>query len=402
MSVLPSDTTAGYLQRTMAEPKRVCVTGIGAVSAFGRTAGELWAGLQAGASAVAPIAAFDATGLGCGIAAEARGYAAREDIDPEAAAAMDRRQLFAADAAIQALIEAAVPITAETVTQIGVAVGTEMPEGSVATAAYVARTTSAAGPVLHVSNGAAGGLTAIGEAAEWIRREECSIAVAGGAEAPITTEGVRHFDALGMLTRNNADPAHAVRPYDAARDGFALGEGAAMVVLEDEEQAVRRGAHIFAYVDGYGATFSRSPVAHPAANAIDAGRAMQAALMKWDLTLQGEIGVIFGTGGGGALDAIEGQAIRRVWGPNADKLWVTSIKGTIGHTLGASGAFSLVAAVYCLQSGLMPPTANLERQDPACGDLEIVTGEVRRFHGTKAMVNAFGLGHNASVVVSRP
>lgn len=386
----------------MSEAKRVCITGIGAVSAFGRTAAELWAGLRTGASAVAPIEAFDASGLGCRIAAEARGYAPREDIDPEAAAAMDRRQLMAADAAIQALIEAAVPIAAETVTQIGVAVGTEMPEGSVASAAYVARTVSAAGPVLHVSNGAAGGLTAIGEAAEWIRREECAVAVAGGAEAPVTRETVSHFDGLRMLTRHNDDPPRAVRPYDASRDGFALGEGAAMVVLEDEEQAVRRGAHIYAYLDGYGATFSRSPVAHPAANAADAGRAMQAALMKWDLTLQGEIGVIFGTGGGGALDAIEGQAVRRIWGPNTDKLWVTSIKGTIGHALGASGALSLVAAVYCLQSGLMPPTANLEEQDPACGGLEIVTGDVRRFHGTKAMVNAFGLGHNASVVVSRP
>ncbi|HYM15856.1 MAG TPA: beta-ketoacyl synthase N-terminal-like domain-containing protein [Dehalococcoidia bacterium] len=386
----------------MAEAKRVCITGIGAVSAFGRTAAALWAGAQAGVSAVAPITAFDASSLGCRIAAEVRDYAPREDMDAEAAAAMDRRQLFAADAAIQAVIEADVPINAETVTQIGVALGTELPERAVASAAVVARTISAAGPVLHISNGAAGGLAAIGEAAEWIRREDCAIAVAGGAEAPVTAEGVGGFEALSMLSRGNADPAHAARPYDAARDGFVLGEGAAMVVLEDEEQAVRRGAHIFAYIDGYGATFSRAPVAHAAANAIDAGRAMQAALMKWDLTLQGEIGIIFGTAGGGALDAIEGQAIRRVWGPNADKLWVTSIKGTLGHTLGASGALSLVAAVYCLQSGLMPPTANLEQQDPACGDLEIVTGDVRRFHGTKAMVNAFGLGHNASVVVSRP
>jgi 3-oxoacyl-[acyl-carrier-protein] synthase II len=386
----------------VSEYKRVCVTGAGAVSAFGRTPAALWAGLQAGASAVAPVAGFDTSGLACRIAAQARGYVPREDIDPEAAAAMDRRQLIAADAAIQALIEAAVPITAETVPQIGVAVGTEMPEGSVATAAIVARTVGAAGPVLHVSNGAAGGLTAIGEAAEWIRREECSIAVAGGAEAPVTRDAISHFDALGMLTRRNDDPARAVRPYDVSRDGFALGEGAAMVVLEDEDQAVRRGAHIYAYLDGYGATFNRAPVAHPAANAIDAGRAMQAALMKWDLTLQGEIGVIFGTGGGGALDAVEGQAVRRIWGPNADKLWVTSIKGTVGHTLGASGALSLVAAVYCLQAGLIPPTANLEEQDPACGGLEIVTGAVRRLHGTRALVNAFGLGHNASVVVSRP
>jgi len=386
----------------MTETRRVCITGIGAVSAFGRTAADLWTGLRAGESAVAPIEGFDAKGLGCRIAAEARGYRPREDIDQEAAAAMDRRQLMAADAAIQALVEAAVPITAETVPQIGVAVGTEMPEQGVATAAYVARTVSAAGPVLHVSNGAAGGLTAIGEAAEWIRREECAVAVAGGAEAPVTRDGVAHFDRLAMLTRRNDDPARAVRPYDVSRDGFALGEGAAMVVLETEEQAARRGAHVYAWLDGYGATFSRAPVAHPAANAIDAGRAMQAALMKWDPTLQAEIGVIFGTGGGGALDVIEGQAVRRIWGPNADRLWVTSIKGTIGHTLGASGALSLVAAVFCLQSGLAPPTANLEEQDPACGGLEIVTGEVRPFHGTKALVNAFGLGHNASVVVSRP
>jgi len=386
----------------MPEAKRVCITGIGAVSPFGRDAASLWAGLQAGRSAVAPVASFDASGLDCRIAAELKDYAPRDDMDPEAASLMDRRALLAADAAIQALTEAAVPITAETVAQIGVAIASEMPEQSVATAATVARTVSAAGPVMHLSNGAAGGLMAIGEAAEWVRREECAIALAGGADAPVTLEGMRHFGALGMLTRNNADPQHAVRPYDTARDGFALADGAAMVVLEDEEVAVRRGAHILAYVDGYGATFNRAPVARAAANVVDVGRAMQAALIKWDLTLQGEIDVIFGSAGGGAIDAIEGQAVRRVWGPNTDKLWVTAIKGSLGHTLGASGAFALIAAIYCLQSGLIPPTANLEQQDPQCGQLEVVTGDVRRLHGTKALVNAFGLGHNASVIISRP
>ena len=385
----------------MAEPKRVCITGIGAMSPFGRTPGALWEGLLAGASAVAPIGAFDASDLACRIAAEVRGYAPRDDMDAEAAAAMDRRALFASDAAIQALIQSDVPINAETVTQIGVAVGSELPSGMTTPAAYVARTISAAGPVTHLSNAAPSGLMAIGEAAEWIRRDECSIAVAGGAEAPITRESLQHFERFG-LTHNNADPAHAVRPYDSARDGFALGEGAAMLVLESEDVAIRRAAHILAYVDGYGTTFCRAPVAHPAPNAIDAGRAMQAALMKWDITLQGEIDVIFGTGGGGPIDAIEGQAIRRVWGPNTDRVWVTSTKGTLGHTLGASGALSAVAAIYCLQAGLIPPTANLEHQDPECGNLEVVTGSPRELHTTKALVNAFGYGHNASLVVSRP
>jgi 3-oxoacyl-[acyl-carrier-protein] synthase II len=383
-------------------PKRVCITGVGAVSAFGRTPEALWAGVSGGASAVAPIATFNASAFDCRIAAEVREYAPREDMDSEAAARMDRRSLFAADAAIQALIQSAVPITAETVTQIGVAIGTEMPEHAVTTAANVARTISAAGPAIHLSTGAAGGLMAIGEAAEWIRREECAIAVAGGAEAPVNADGIGHFERLKMLTNNNADPAHAVRPFDTARDGFALSEGAAMVVLEDEDVAIRRGAHILAYVDGYGSTFNRSPVAHAAANEIDTGRAMQKALIKWDLTLQGEIDLIFGSAGGNMLDAIEGKAIRRVWGPNTDRLWVTAIKGALGHTLGASGAMNLIAAIFSLQAGLIPPTVNLEHADPECGELEVVTGAVRRLHGTKAMVNAFGLGHAASVIVSRP
>lgn len=386
----------------MAEAKRVCITGIGAVSPFGRGTAALWAGLQAGVSAVRPISSFDATSLRCRIAAEAVGYTPRDDIDPEAAGILERRSMFAADAAIQALVEAAVPITSETVSQIGVALGSELPAPSVATAAEVARVVSAAGPVAHFQSGAASGLMAIGEAAEWVRREDCAIALSGGAEAPITPEAIEHFGGLGMLTHGNEDPVHAIRPYDAKRDGFALAEGAAMVVLEDEETAVRRGAHILAYVDGYASTFSRAPVAHAAANIVDTARAMQAALIKWDLTLQGEIDLIFGTGGGGAIDAVEGQAIRRVWGPNTDKLWVTSIKGTLGHTLGASGAFSVIAAIFCLQSGLMPPTANLEQQGEDCGALEIVTGAVRRFHGTKAMINAFGLGHNASLIISKP
>ena len=160
-----------------------------------------------------------------------------------------------------------------------------------------------------------------------------------------------------MLTRNNADPAHAMRPFDAARDGFALSEGAAMVVLEDEDVAVRRGAHILAYLDGYGASFNRAPVAHAAANEIDAGRAMQEALIKWDLTLQGEIDVIFANAGGNMLDAIEGKAIRRVWGPNTDRLWVTSIKGALGHTLGASGAMSLDRGDLLAAGGTDPADA---------------------------------------------
>jgi 3-oxoacyl-[acyl-carrier-protein] synthase II len=387
----------------MPEPKRVCITGIGAVSPFGRGVEPFWSAIAVGRSALAPVASFDASSLRCRIAGEVRDYAPRDDIDAEAAAAMDRRSLFAADAAVQALIQSEIPISADTVSQIGVAVGTELLDaGATTPAADVARTCSAAGPVTQLSNGAAGGLMAIGEAAEWIRREDCSVAVAGGAEAPVTLAALRHFDGLGMLTQRNDDPARAVRPYDVSRDGFALSEGAAMVVLEDEDLAVRRAATILGYVDGYGTTFNRAAVAHAAANPLDVGRAMQAALMKWDLTLQGEVDVIFGTAGGGALDAVEGQAIRRVWGPNIDRLWVTAIKGTLGNTLGASGAFALVAALYCLQSGLIPPTANLDEQDPDCGALEVVTGDVRRLHGARAMINAFGLGHNASVIVSRP
>jgi 3-oxoacyl-[acyl-carrier-protein] synthase II len=386
----------------MADPKRVCVTGIGAVSPFGRDANAFWAALAAGKSALAPIASFDASSFASRIAGEVREYAPREDMDPEAAAAMDRRSLFATDAAIQALIQADVPITAETVTQIGVAAGSELPEHRMTTAANIARTISAAGPVSHLSNAAAAGLMAIGEAAEWIRREECSIAVAGGAEAPIRRDVLEDFGARGWLTSGNDDPAHAVRPWDARRDGFALSEGAAMLVLEAEDVAVRRGAHILAYLDGYGATFNRAPVAHPAANAVDVGRAMQAALFHWDLTLQSEIDVLFGSAGGGALDAIEGQAVRRVWGPNTDKLWCAAIKGSLGHTLGASGAFAAIAAIFALQAGLIPPTPNLEQQDPECGQLEVVTDDVRRLHGTKAMVNAVGLGHNASLIISRP
>jgi 3-oxoacyl-[acyl-carrier-protein] synthase II len=382
------------------EPKRVCITGVGVVSPYGRTADDLWAGLSTGRSAIAPIAGFDASALDVRIGGEVRDYAPREDMDPDAAAALDRRALFAADAAIQALIQAAVPITSETVPQVGVAVGSELPEEHVTTAALVARTVSAAGPVLHISAGAVGGLMAIGEAAEWVRREDCAIAVAGGADAPVTAAEIARYD--GMLARRNHEPERASRPWDRGRDGIVLSEGAAMVVLEAEDVAVRRGAHILAYVDGYGSTFSRAPVVRPAANELDIARAMQKALMKWDLTLQGEIDVIFGSAGGGAIDALEGKAIRRVWGPNTDKIWATAIKGALGHTLGASGAMNVVAAIYSLQAGLIPPTLNLESQDPDCGELEVVVEDVRRLHGSKAMVNAFGLGHNASVIVSRP
>ncbi len=384
------------------DSKRVCVTGIGTVSPFGRDAQGFWRGLTSGTSAVAPISSFDASALACRIAGEVHDYEPREDMDPEAAATMSRRSLFAADAAIQALIQSELPINAETVPAIGVAVGSELPAGTVTTAADVARTISAGGPVSHLTNGAASGLMAIGEAAEWILREDCGAVVAGGADTPVSPEWIAHYDVAGMLTHLNEDPQRAIKPYDARRDGFALAEGAAMLVLEDEDLAVRRGATILAYVEGYGTTFNRAAVAHAAANPIDAGRAMQSALMKWDVTLQGEIDVIFGSAGGGIIDAVEGQAIARVWGPNKDRLWVTAIRAALGHTLGASSALSAVAAIFCLQSGLIPPTLNLTAQDPACGGLEVVTGEVRRLHGTKALVNGFGIGHNAGVVIARP
>lgn len=387
----------------MPDNKRVCITGVGAVSPFGRDAASLWAALTAGRSAIAPISGFDASALGCRIGGEVRSYVPRDDMDAAAAAAMDRRALFAADAAIQALLQSEIPITAESTPAIGVAVGSELPDDdSVATAAYVARTVSAGGPVSQLQDAAPSGLMAVGEAAEWILREDCAVAVAGGAETPVTPQWVEHFDALGMLSHRNDEPERAARPYDAHRDGIVLSEGAAMLVLEDEDLAIRRGATVLGYIEGYGASFNRAPVVQPAANAVDVARAMRAAMMKWDVTLQGEIDVIFGSACGHAIDAVEGQAIERLWGPNKDRLWVTSIRGALGHTLGASGAFSAIAALYCLQSGLIPPTLNLEEQGADCGGLEVVTGEVRRLHGTKAMVNAFGLGANASLIIARP
>jgi len=387
----------------MAEGKRVCITGVGVVAPYGREIEALWVGLCEGRSAITPVSSFDASQLACRIGGEVRRYTPRDDIDPEAAAAMDRRALFAADAAIQALLQSEVPLTAGSTQAVGVAVGCELPgDGMTPTAAHVARTVGAGGPVAQLQAGAPSGLMAIGEAAEWIRREDCAVAVAGGTETPLGARWFAHYEQAGMLTHRNDDAAAAARPYDAARDGIALAEGAAMVVLEDEELAVRRGASILGYVEGYGASFNRAPVAHAAANPVDVGRAMQAALMKWDVTLQGEIDVIFATAGGGALDAVEGQAIARIFGPNKDKLWVTAIKGALGHTLGASGAFATVAALYCVQSGLIPPTRNLAEQDPACGALEVVTGDVRRLHGSKALVNAFGLGANASLIIARP
>jgi 3-oxoacyl-(acyl-carrier-protein) synthase len=174
---------------------------------------------------------------------------------------MDRRALFAADAAIQALLQSDVPLSAGSTQAVGVALGCELPgEGMVPTAYHLARTVGAGGPVAHIQAGAASGLMAIGEAAEWIRREDCAVAVAGGAETPVEPRWIEHYDQAGMLTHRN-EGATAIRPYDAARDGIALSEGATMLVLEDEALAVTRGANILGYVEGYGASFNRAPVA---------------------------------------------------------------------------------------------------------------------------------------------
>jgi 3-oxoacyl-[acyl-carrier-protein] synthase II len=381
----------------MTESQRVCVTGVGVVSPFGRGADAFWKGLLAGKSAAATITLFDAAALGTRIAAEVWDYAPPAGLAADAVTALDRRSLFAVDAAMQALMEAGVAVGDELSPHVAVVAGAELPERWLTTAQDVARAIGAGGPVSHVANAAAAGLTAIGEAAEWVRRGECAIAVAGGAEAPITPEVIAHFGEKGWLSRRNDDPAGASRPWDVDRDGFVLGEGAAFVVLAREDAAEERGAAVLAHIDGYGATFNRAPVVRPAANKDDIARAMRTAMTRAGAR-PNEIGGVFCSASGGRLDAIEAQAIRDVWGGDSDA-WCTAIKGTVGHALGALGAMGVVAAMFALRDGVIPPTANFGRVDPECGGVQVVAGATRELRGSRVMVNAFGMGHNASVVV---
>jgi len=257
------------------------------------------------------------------------------------------------------------------------------------------------GPNMAIVSACATGANALGEATEMVRRGDVDVAICGGVEAclhPLTFAG---FNSMGALSTRNDDPATACRPFDATRDGFVMGEGAGVLVLENVEHARARGAKIYGEVIGYGTSADAHHFAAPDAEGEGIGRAMQWALRRADIA-QNQVGYINAHGTGTKLnDAIETTAIKQVFGQAAYAIPVSSTKSMIGHLLGGAGAVESIFCLKALETKTLPPTINYTERDPAC-DLDYVPNVARGVENLRvAMSNSIGLGgHNASVIFS--
>jgi 3-oxoacyl-[acyl-carrier-protein] synthase II len=406
--------------------ERVLITGIGTVNPLGLDAPSTWEAMLAGRSGVDTIAAFDPAPFPVRIAGEVRGF------DPEAVASrkdarrMDRGVLFAVAATDEAVADAGLDALdpERTGVVVGSAIGgigiveeqqrvlmekgpgrvsaTFLPNCLVDTAtSYIATKLGVVGLNFAVVSACATGSHAIGEAAELIKRGRADVIVAGGTEACVTPLVLAGFCQMQALAARNDDPAAASRPFDRARSGFVVSEGAAVVVVESESHARARGAKVYAEVAGYGASNDAYHVAtpHPESRGVIH---MFADAMRSARLEPAEVGYVNAHGTGTPLgDPAETQAIRQAFGAHADKLAVSSTKSMTGHLFGAAGALETIASALALRDQVLPPTINLEDPDPTC-DLDYVPLKTREASFEVAISNSMGLGgHNGAVVLRR-
>jgi len=404
---------------------RVVVTGMGAVSPLGLDVSTLWEGLLQGRSGVDRITLFDPELFETKIAAEVRDFDPMEYMDRKQARHMDRYTQFAVVASRQAVDQARLEF--DNPEDIGVLVGTGI--GGLTTLTEQFTILAERGPSrispffisMMITDGASGqvsimlgaqgvnfcatsacasGADAIGEACEIIKRGDARAMLAGGAEACITTIGVAGFNAAGALSKRNDEPQKASRPFDAERDGFVVGEGAAIIVLESLPHALNRGANILAELVGYGATSDAFHITQPSAGGEGGAKAMQIALRKAGIEPE-EIDYINAHGTSTALnDKSETMAIKSVFGDHAYRIPISSTKSMTGHMIGAAGAIEAMVCVLAMQNGVVPPTINLDNPDPDC-DLDYVPHVLRQVKVRTAMSNSFGFGGHNSVLVLR-
>jgi 3-oxoacyl-[acyl-carrier-protein] synthase II len=382
-----------------------------------------------GRSGVAPIASFDASDLDVRFAAEVKDFDPGAYLDRKAIRRTDRFTHFAMAATRQALADGDFTLTEENADDVGVIVGTGI--GGLHTChdqfrtlfdrgpdrlspffvtmfpadmagGYISIAIGARGPNVAMVSACATGANAIGEAAEMIRRGDAIAMLAGGCEAGITPIAMGSFAVMHALSRRNDDPARASRPFDADRDGFVMGEGAGMLLLEEEGHAVARGARIYAELAGYATTADAHHIVEPAPGGAGLARAIRRALRKADLELE-NVGYINAHGTSTIYnDRSETQAIKSVFGEHAYRLAISSTKSMMGHTFGAAGAIEAAIAVLALRHGILPPTINLTNPDPEC-DLDYVPNQAREAPLEVALSNSMGFGgHNAVLAFRRP
>lgn len=406
--------------------RRVVVTGVGAVSALGVGAPANWDGIIAGRSGVAEITAFDVSQYTTRFGGYLNEWDPSQYLDSKEARRMARFQQFAVVAADEALKDSGLVINDSNAERVGVIVGSGI--GGLGTmedqhSILMEKGPSRISPFLvpmmivdlaagHISirSGAKGinyapvsacatGNHSLGEAAEAIRRGQADAIIAGGFDCGITPLGLAGFAAARALSTRNDDPTKASRPFDSGRDGFVIGEGGGILVLEEYESAKARSAHIYAELVGYGATADSYHMTAPAPDGNGARRAMLQALGQSGLAST-DIGYINAHGTSTQLgDAAETGAIKAVFGSNVPP--VSSTKSMTGHLLGGAGALEAVFCVLAMENGMLPPTINLTDPDPAC-DLDYVPNVARKADVLAALSNSFGFGgHNACLVFAR-
>jgi 3-oxoacyl-[acyl-carrier-protein] synthase II len=407
---------------------RIAITGLGAVTPLGVNVPSTWEGLVAGRSGIGPITHFDPGGMRARIAGEVPDFQPEQFMDRKEVRRSDRFVQMATVAAMEAMADSGLQVDDRNRAEVGVIVGSGI--GGIGTlveqvnvlqtrgpdrvspflipmyivdlvAGEIAIRFGAQGPNYSVVSACSTSAHCIGEAAEIIRRGDAVAMIAGGSEAGIVPIGVAGFAAMRALSERNDEPAKASRPFDAERDGFVMGEGAGVVVIEDLDHAKARGARIYAELLGYGATDDAYHITAPSEGGEGAVRAMRMALRKAGLQPR-EVGYVNAHGTSTPLnDKLETQALKTVFGEAAYDLAVSSTKSMTGHLLGAAGAVETIVCVLTIRDGCLPPTINYEHPDPEC-DLDYVPNVARQRRIDAALTNSLGFGgHNSSLIVGR-
>jgi len=407
--------------------RRVAVTGLGAVSPVGLMVSDTWDWLISGRSGIGYISCFDTASFDTRFAGEVRGFEASTYVGRKAAHYMDRFAQFAVCASLQAVEEAGLSIDPSNADDIGIIIGNSVcgllgvceqmellrQEGprrispilapsmtGDAASVQVSLVLGITGPNYSVSSACSSGADAIGHAYEVIKGGSVNSMIAGGTEAPIGPIPVAAFNACRALSKRNHEPHRACRPFDAERDGFVLGEGAAVMVLEEMDHAIQRGADILAEVIGYSATSDAFHIIQPEPDGKGAARTIQLALKRAGLR-PSDIDYINAHGSATVLnDRTETYAIKSVFGEEAYRKPVSATKSMTGHMLGAAGAIEAMISVLALRHGVIPPTLNLDHADPEC-DLDYVPHESRQATLMTAMSNSFGFGGHNTVLIFR-
>ncbi len=398
--------------------KRVVVTGLGAVTPLGLGAEESWKACVAGRSGLGPITRFDAAGTKTQIAGEVKGFDGSLYVDKKELKKMDLFIQYAVACSKMALEDAGYQVPEDRADRVGISIGAGLgglpeieeqhknlleagarrvspffiPSVIVNLApGYVSIYTGAKGPNLSIVTACATGAHSIGEAWHMIRRGDADVMIAGGVESTITPLAIGGFNAMRALSTRNAEPEKASRPFDKDRDGFVMGEGGAVLILEDLDHARKRTARIYGEVVGYGATADAYHITAPDPQGDGAARCMAMALRSAGLAPE-SVDYVNAHGTSTPFnDYYETLAIKRVFGDHAKKLWVSSTKSMTGHLLGAAGSVEAVFSILALRDRVAPPTINYDTPDPEC-DLDYVPNHAREGEVDCVLSNSFGFG----------